>query len=381
MSQYYLGLMSGTSLDAIDAAVVDFGDDKAVLAGFHTHPLPESLRETLLRLLQGRSPHPVQCLGELDHAFGEIFADASLALLDKTDLTAGDIQAIGSHGQTIYHQPGTEHPFSLQIGDPNLIAELTGITTVADFRRRDMAAGGQGAPLAPAFHAHAFAEQAPCAILNIGGMANLTLLRGDGGPVTGFDTGPGNVLLDAWAQRHLHTPFDRNGEWAQQANADEALLETLLADDYFQAPPPKSTGRERFNLAWLENRLAALDRHIEPRVVQASLTELTAHSVADALRRHAPHIDRVLVCGGGVHNRHLLSRLQARCPGIDIASTARAGIDPDALEAMAFAWLARQTLDAQPGNLPSVTGAAGPRILGGVFPGGRGGAALRNQPR
>lgn len=369
MSELYIGLMSGTSLDGVDAVLAEFnGTLSPHLLASHRQPMPEALGEALLRLIGNRSPHPLQCLGELDRLLGELFAEATANLLDKAGMETAAVRAIGSHGQTVWHQPDGETPFTLQIGDPNLIAERSGITTVADFRRRDMAVGGQGAPLAPAFHAaYLHSTEEARAVLNLGGMANLTCLP-PSGAASGFDTGPANVLLDTWAQHHLEQPFDAGGCWAASGTPDPALLAALLSDPYFHLAPPKSTGRERFNLTWLEGHLAG--RKLAPADIQATLLELTARSVAEALSAHAPATARLLVCGGGVHNETLMARLAALLPEISIESTAQHGIDPDWLEGLAFAWLARERLAGRPGNLPAVTGAARPVMLGGVYPGG-----------
>ncbi|HET6397787.1 MAG TPA: anhydro-N-acetylmuramic acid kinase, partial [Pseudoxanthomonas sp.] len=272
---------------------------------------------------------------------------------------------IGSHGQTVRHRPGGEAPFTLQIGDGNVIAERSGIATVADFRRRDVAAGGHGAPLVPAFHAALLhSESEDRAVLNLGGIGNYTLLPRQG-PVRGFDTGPANALLDAWCQRHTGAAFDADGAFAAGGTVDEALLARLLDEPWFALPPPKSTGREQFHLDWVQARLRGGE---SPADVQATLLELSAATAADALRAHQPRTARVLACGGGVRNPVLMRRLAARLPGVAVESTAAHGLDPDFVEAMAFAWLARQTLAGLPGNLPAVTGARGPRVLGVVHP-------------
>jgi anhydro-N-acetylmuramic acid kinase len=277
------------------------------------------------------------------------------------------VRAVGSHGQTVRHRPRGTHPFTLQIGDANVIAARTGIAVVADFRRRDVALGGQGAPLLPAFHKAAFGDASEERIVvNIGGVANLTLLPAKG-EVRGFDTGPGNVLLDHWSREHLHEPYDAEGSFAAGGRVDEALLTHLLADPYFAAPPPKSTGPEHFNGPWLEGALGATRR--KPEDVAATLAELTARSIADATKRQAPGVARVFACGGGAHNKHLMARLAALLPGATLASTTSLGIDPDWVEAAGFAWLARETLQRRPGNLPSVTGAAQYSVLGAIYPG------------
>ena len=369
MSDLYLGLMSGTSMDAVDACLATFGDTPRLLATF-SHEIPAPLCESLHDLIDRNAGRTTLAhIGQLDAELGELFAATALGLLSERGLQAGQIRAIGSHGQTVWHQPQGTHPFSLQLGDPARIAERTGITTVADFRRRDIAAGGQGAPLAPAFHAAIFqASEESRVVLNIGGMANITLLPADSAQTTasGFDTGPGNVLLDLHAQRHLDTACDIDGALAAQGRCDPALLAAMLDDAYFALPPPKSTGREYFNARWLDRHLT---RNSLPAAdIQATLAELTARSIADAIENHLPDCSRVLACGGGVHNRHLVGRLAALLPHSRIESTAPYGIEPDWVEAMAFAWLAQQTVAGRPGNLPAVTGASRPVILGAIHP-------------
>lgn len=367
MTTYYIGLISGTSMDGIDAALLTFDGRPQVLA-WHSHPLPDDVRRQLYRLQTPGEDELARAMA-LDVILGRLFAEAVRALLDKADLAADQIEAIGSHGQTLRHYPDGPTPSSWQIGDPNLIAELTGITTVADLRRRDMAAGGQGAPLVPAFHADMFRDTAHNrAVLNIGGIANLTLLPADPGqPVTGFDTGPGNGLMDAWILQDHGQAYDRDGEWAASGHVHPGLLERLMNDPYFARSSPKSTGREFFNLAWLAPQLEAFP-NLAPRDVQATLCELTARSIAEALQA-AGTVEDVLVCGGGVHNSTLMQRLEEILTPASIRSTAHAGIDPDQVEAAAFAWLARQTLAGRPGNLTDVTGARHPVVLGAIYPG------------
>lgn len=353
-------------MDGIDAVLVDFSPRPFKLLARHSKPMPGHVRDALAGLAASRSPHPVRCTGELDHHIGQLFANTALELISNAGLEPSAIRAVGSHGQTLYHQPGGEARFSLQIGDPNLIAELTGITTVADFRRRDMAAGGQGAPLVPGFHAAAFGSQtSPRAIVNLGGMANVTLLPSGGvGPVRGFDTGPGNVLMDEWITRHRGKGFDRYGGWAASGQVQDALLRRMLSDPYFAAPPPKSTGREHFNLRWVEERVQrenAVD-------VQATLCELTARTVAHAIGAHAPDTKEIFFCGGGARNDHLMARLTAALPGCSVDTTTSLGMDPQCVEGAAFAWLARRTLRGEPGNVPEVTGASRPVVLGGIYP-------------
>ncbi len=361
MSELYIGLMSGTSLDGIDTVLADFSTPRPKLVASYYYPYTPEQRKTIVALCQPGADE-INRLGELDVMLGKQFAQAVRTLLNENNLSAAKIHAIGSHGQTIRHHP--QRQFTLQIGDPNIIAAETGITTVADFRRRDIACGGQGAPLVPAFHQHIFASNnTNRIILNIGGIANITLLASGKEKVLGFDTGPGNTLLDAWAEKHLHQPHDKNGAWAAQGKIQTQLLNQLLADPFFKLPAPKSTGREYFNLNWLENQLP---KNITSVDVQATLVELTAHSIIDAIKKYFT-AGEILVCGGGVHNTFLFSRLQALADGYSVASTQKYGVDPDWVEAIAFAWLAKQTLQKKPGNIAAVTGANRTTILGGVY--------------
>jgi len=364
----FIGLMSGTSADGIDAALVQFSPEG------HCHFIhgctsawDSCLRDTLLELGKGMQAVDLDTLGQLDVQVGIAFAASVQRLLHETGIDDTQVQAIGSHGQTIRHRPTARFPFTWQLGDPNRIAELTGITTVADFRRRDMAAGGQGAPLMPAFHqALLRCPDKDCAVLNLGGIANLSLLAADGS-VRGFDTGPANALLDAWCQQQQGTAFDAQGMWAASGQIDQPLLTSLLDDSWFALPPPKSTGREQFHLDWVRSRYE-LD-NVPPADVQATLLELSALTISRALQAYLPKVQRMLLCGGGVHNRQLIQRLRAHLPEVQLISSLEIGVDPDYMEAMGFAWLARQTLLGLPGNMPSVTGATGPRILGAIYPG------------
>jgi anhydro-N-acetylmuramic acid kinase len=359
----YLGLISGTSADGIDAVLVRFAPRLEVIAA-RTFAYPDGLRARIVALARSVATITLDDLGRLDVAIGERFADAALAVLRDAGIGAREVAALGSHGQTVCHRPNGPHPFTLQLGDPNVIAERTGVVTVADFRRADMAAGGQGAQLLPALHAAVLADAAtPRAILNLGGIANLTLLV-PGEPVTGFDTGPANCLLDAWSQRTRGEPRDEGGAWARSGRVDEALLEHLFDDPYFAEPAPKSTGREHFNLDWLDARLSAGPAAED---VQATLLQLSVRSIADALRKSAPSVRELYACGGGVHNDTFMDALRVELPDVKLGTTAALGLDPDFVEAAGFAWLARARLEEQRGNLPSVTGARGPRVLGGVY--------------
>lgn len=366
MGDLFIGLISGTSADGIDAALVEFDDAQhGRLRLGRTVAWAPALRARLVALGQG-GDCTLDELGALDAQVGIAFADAALALLAEAGVTPQAVRAIGSHGQTIRHRPGAPIPFTMQIGDANRIAERTGIATVADLRRRDVAAGGHGAPLLPALHAALLADANELrAVLNLGGIANLTLLPAGGGAVRGFDTGPANALLDAWCERHLGHGYDAGGAWAGAGALDDALLARLLDEPWFAQPPPKSSGREQFHLGWLEPRLRGGEAAVD---VQRTLLELTAASVANALLAQQPDTRRVMACGGGVHNPLLLERLRARLPGVVVESTAAHGVDPDFVEAMGFAWFARETLAGRAGSLPSVTGARGPRILGAIHP-------------
>ena len=360
----YLGLISGTSADGIDGALALF-DPAPRLHAAMTYPYPPQLRARILELAQGAGATTLDEVGALDASIGACFAEAAASLLEHAGVSAADVRAIGSHGQTVRHRPNATPRFTLQLGDPSLIAERLQITTVADFRRADLAAGGQAAPLLPIFHAALFAcPDVERGVLNLGGISNLTVLRTDGS-VLGFDVGPANGLLDAWCELHTGEAFDRDGAFASRGQVDHTLLRRLMAEEYFRAAPPKSTGREHFHLDWLRARLH--DGTPEPEDVQATLVELSARSVADAVQSHAAGAREILVCGGGVHNPLLMHALRSALAPRAVRNTAELGVDPDYLEATAFAWLARQRLAGQPGNLPSVTGARGPRVLGAVY--------------
>ena len=356
VKELFLGLISGTSCDGIDVALVSFEP----LQVYHakTYGFPTQWRELTLALGQGQELVNLDVLGQLDVALGVAFSDAALQLLADAGVGATQVIAIGSHGQTVRHRPNLAHPFTLQLGCPHVIAERTGIKVVADFRRRDIAAGGQGAPLVPAFHAAVF--PAASVVLNLGGIANVTIL---GESVLGFDTGPANCLADAHALAAFGLSHDAGGQIAARGNVNAALLARLAQDPYFAAAPPKSTGREYFNLAWVRAHAGAAYEGVSAQDLQATLLELTALTIGDALKPFAT--EQILVCGGGVHCPPLLARLAHHC-GVPVRSTAEFGIDPDFVEAAAFAWLARETLEGRPGNRPEVTGASGLRVLGAV---------------
>ncbi|MGZ8161219.1 MAG: anhydro-N-acetylmuramic acid kinase [Methylobacter sp.] len=375
MSELYIGLMSGTSLDGIDAALVDFKSSKVQLVGFEYLPLSADIQNTIQRLSKPDALISLKEYGAMDARLGHLFADTVNTLLAKAGIPTSSIKAIGSHGLTVYHAPEIRFPFSLQIGDPNVIAEYTGITTVADFRRRDIAAKGQGAPLVPAFHQAVFQnpDEHRC-IANIGGIANITVLsKHQSAEVIGFDTGPGNTLMDLWIKLQRNLPYDKTGAWAKTGKIDHGLVELLKQDPYFKAPPPKSTGKEYFSLPWMYQYFDAFS--YKPEDIQASLCFLTAITICDAIRQYAPDTERVLICGGGVHNDYLLELIQQHleCP---VESTEPYGLHPDHVEAMAFAWLARQTLNNLPGNLKEVTGATNSAILGGIYPGNKKGGIM-----
>ncbi len=364
MAEHYIGLMSGTSMDGIDAALVRFGDHEVDIRATHEAPYPEELRGRLHTAADTPMNAPIDNIGALDRAVGECFRDAAIALLEESGVDASEVCAIGSHGQTVRHQPDAIRPYSLQIGNPVLIAEGANITTVADFRSADIEAGGQGAPLVPPFHEWLFRDpDRNRVVVNIGGIANVTILGTGGQPVTGFDTGPGNTLLDRWIDAHRGASFDANGAWSAEGTCDELLLKRMLGFDYFDLEPPKSTGLEDFNLHWLREYLADAHRPVD---VQATLCELTARSIADAIRAHATATDELYVCGGGAHNSELLRRLGRNLPDTTIETTAAVGLDPDWVEAVAFAWLAMRTMNDETGNLPSVTGASHKVVLGTI---------------
>ena len=361
---FYLGLMSGTSMDAVDAVLVDFDASPLRIIAAGATRFDPTLKRRIGDMLDSSAGVALDELGQIDVDLAKVFAEASLTLLRNAGVAADRVTAIGSHGHTLRHRPDLRTPFTWQIGDPNTLCEMTGITVVTDFRRRDVAAGGQGAPLLPVFHDQVFRSATEDrVILNLGGIANITILRGDAA-VTGFDTGPANRLLDAWISLNQGKEFDVRGAWAGSGRCDDKLLDRLLDEPYFALAPPKSTGRELFNLPWLSDKLGSSSRR--PQDVQATLQEFTAATVAEAVKTYAADT-ALYVCGGGAHNTGLLDALAKRVAPSRVDTTAALGLDPDYVEAAAFAWFARRTLAGQTSSAGSVTGAKGARILGGVY--------------
>ena len=368
ISGRYIGVMSGTSLDGVDVVLAAIDENMVAQQASLSWPIPLAIKEAILAICQGQSLTLSQ-LGQLDTRLGCLFAEAIQALMREQNLRAEEIVAIGCHGQTVWHEPESEAPNTLQIGDNNQIAARTGITVVGDFRRRDMALGGQGAPLVPAFHHALLAHpEERRMILNIGGIANLSLLI-PAMPVRGYDTGPGNMLMDAWIWRQCKKPYDKDAEWASAGRVILPLLQEMLSDPYFAAPPPKSTGREYFNFAWLQSYLSRYPG-LDAKDVQATLAELTAVTIAEQVLLSGG-CERLLVCGGGSRNPLLMTRLAGLLAGTEVSTTDAAGVSGDDMEALAFAWLAWRTLAGKPGNLPSVTGASEASVLGAIFPANR----------
>jgi len=375
MSTVFIGLMSGTSLDGIDGVLVDFspGGPAALQVRAHAHAeFATDLRSELLALNRSGEDeiHRVALAG---NRLARAYADVVASLLGSAGLAPQRVTAVGCHGQTVRHRPGEFDGigYTVQVNAPALLAELCGIDVVADFRSRDVAAGGQGAPLVPAFHRALFSRPGEAtAVLNLGGIANLSAID-SGGSTIGFDCGPANALLDLWCAASTGRKFDSGGAWAASGKVDSPLLDALLAEPYFALPPPKSTGRDLFNAQWLESRLLASGARsrLPAQDIQATLAELTARTAADAVRRHAGTAKELLVCGGGAFNADLMARLGAHLGPMAVVSSADRGLPPDQVEACAFAWLARAFIQGQPGNIPTVTGAAGPRILGALYPG------------
>lgn len=361
----YIGVMSGTSLDGVDVVLAAIDERMVAQQASLTYPIPVPLKEAILAICQGQQLTLSQ-LGQLDTQLGKLFAEAVQALMTQQLLRAEDIVAIGCHGQTVWHEPTGDAPHTMQIGDNNQIVARTGVTVVGDFRRRDMALGGQGAPLVPAFHHALLAHPTERRmVLNIGGIANLSLLI-PGKPIRGYDTGPGNMLMDAWIWRQKGKPYDADAQWASSGQVIVPLLQAMRSDPYFSLPAPKSTGREYFNYGWLTRHLAHFPG-VSGADVQATLAELTAATIAEQVLLSGG-CERLLVCGGGCRNPLLMARLGALLPGIEVSTTDEAGISGDDMEALAFAWLAWRTIAGLPGNLPSVTGASSASVLGAIFP-------------
>ncbi|XP_037046429.1 anhydro-N-acetylmuramic acid kinase-like [Bradysia coprophila] len=367
---YYVGIISGTSMDAIDAVLVDYSTMPGKIIATCSEPMPDDIRSDfgLLQLVPS-NPFTFLLLGKLEVQIGKAFAQTVNKLLQATNLQKVHIKAIGSHGQTVWHQPDGENPFTIQIGDPNIIAEETGITTVADFRRRDMAVGGQGAPFAPVFHEALFRNAAEDRIvLNLGGIANISVLpKNLEKPITGFDTGPANTLSDLWTQKYLSKSFDENGHWAASGCINEGLLKLMLKDPYFDRPNPKSTGREYFNFVWIDKNLQSFNTSVKPADVQATLVELTALTVLKGIQQCGLTSGSLYVCGGGAKNCHLMERIRYHVATFKILSTCELGIPAEWMEALAFAWFAKNTINGQSVNLTNVTGARKAVILGGIY--------------
>jgi len=359
MSKLYIGLMSGTSLDGVDVALCQIDANKMVLKASTFLSMPMTLKEEILGIINGVTT--LKEIGEIDHKLAHFFAKGVNALLEENALKAEEIEAIGSHGQTVWHEPNSDYPFSMQLGNPSLLSVFTDIDVVADFRAKDIAVGGQGAPFAPAFHQFLFSDIESCAVLNIGGMANISIL---GQELIGYDTGCGNVMMDLWVQEHQKMPYDRDGDWAKSGQVHEALLESMLSDRYFNLNYPKSTGREYFNKNFLINYLEPFAK-ISESDVQATLLALTVQSIANELKRFP--LKKVLVCGGGVKNLFLMSELKKELNFLEVAPTDNYGVSSDNMEAMIFAWFAQKRLRQEPIALKSVTGAKNNRILGGIY--------------
>jgi len=364
----YVGLMSGTSMDGVDCALVSINENEILLVDFICNEIPKNLKRELLRLTTNKLDF--KTLGSCDIAIAKLFATTTLEILTKNNLKTTDITAIGSHGQTIWHQPrqiDNVCPFTIQIGDPNTISILTNITTVADFRRKDMAAGGQGAPIVPAFHREFFHSYTVNRfILNLGGISNITFLPKNKTKPSGLDTGPANVLMDAWIKKNLNREFDNKGEWANSGTFSNSLFSELMNEEYFNLPAPKSTGRELFNIGWIEAKLSKLELNIAPEDVQATLMALTVETISREIEKLS-ETGEILVCGGGAQNIALLDSLQIKLPSFGISSTSKLGIHPDRVEAVAFAWLASKTINHETVDFSPFTGAKHPVIAGGIY--------------
>lgn len=361
----YIGVMSGTSLDGVDCVLAKISKNSAEQIAANHYPYPLSLKQSVLAICHGQ-PTTLSAIGLIDHQLGELYSAAVNALVASSGYSPAAINAIGCHGQTVWHQPESTPAFTIQLGDNNVLAAKTGITVVGDFRRRDMAYGGQGAPLVPAFHAQILSDPKETrVVVNIGGMANISVLAPQKMTI-GYDTGPGNVLMDNWTFLHQNSPYDKDAAWASAGKVNEPLLQAMLADPYFAQRPPKSTGREYFNLAWIEHYLAKVDS-CSAQDVQRTLAELTALTISQEILQQGA-VDRVLLCGGGAHNPLVFKRLSQLLPQSEVTTTDKFGIRGDDMEALAFAWLAAQTYSGLPGNLPAVTGASQLTLLGAIYP-------------
>ena len=366
MNSTYIGLISGTSVDGIDAIAVRFdAQNQPTQIAALNYPIEDALRKEIFSV-QSR-PVQLEEIGQLDTRLGLVFAQAALELIETSNIDKSQIAAIGSHGQTVKHDPDCDYPYTIQLGNPCVISEQTSLTTIADFRRRDIAAGGQGAPLVPAFHQAWLGQSKNTAVLNMGGIANITVLSDNQfEPRLGFDTGPANTLLDAFAAKHLGKSFDENGEWAKEGTSHTGLLNSLLKHPYFRKPPPKSADISQFNLKWLDNFIKMFP-DIAPRDVATTLVDLTITSVTQALKKWSPEVTHVVACGGGSKNTVLMAELSERLQPVSLITSDNLGLGVDWVEAAAFAWLAKQTLEKQPGNSPRSTGAGHPCILGGIY--------------
>ena len=362
----YVGLMSGTSLDGVDAVLVETNGTEITLLGHADYPMDAQLKSDVLSVCTGQATN-LKMIGEIDHRLGHLFADAALHLLNTLSVDPASITAIGSHGQTLFHSPDTQYPFTTQLGDANIIAAKTGINTIADFRRKDMALGGQGAPLVPAFHHTLFGKpESTLIVLNIGGISNISILQKNS-PVIGYDTGPGNMLMDAWIYEHKQKNYDHNGEWARNGIIIHPLLSKLKQHLYFARPYPKSTGRELFNLEWFTQYIE--NQSYKAQDVQTTLLEFTVTTIVDQITKFRVGSEtKLLVCGGGAHNQYLMERLQQHLPKWAVSTTNDYNVDSDNMEAMAFAWLAHQRVHDRPSNEPDVTGASRYASLGVIYP-------------
>ncbi len=362
MTDMYLGALSGTSIDAADVIAADFKDNQIAVLAFASYPIKPQLAQEV-RAAQG-GMQTLKQFAQLDYLFAQTFADSINAFVKDRGLPSDEIKALGLHGQTVLHNPADAYPSTIQIGNPNIVAAETNLVTIADFRRADMAYGGQGAPLTPSFHELAFGEPGHAkAVVNIGGIANITVLSEQGRVTAGFDVGPGNCLMDLWARRHLRKAFDDGGQWAASAQADRTLLKRLSDEPYFSLPPPKSACAGQFDLGWLQQRLA--DKY-EPASVQATLSELSAQCIAQAIRDYAPDTRTILICGGGAYNRRLIDNI-GKHTDMETKTTLDEGINPMHVEALTFAWLAQRRLDAKPGAMTTATGARKAAILGAIY--------------